>query len=91
MGIDDTTQLPGDSTAELPKTVAIRHTRRIVVGVIGTTLVGAGLALLVLPGPGILVVLAGLTVLSWEFKWAKRMLLKLKAKIRELKARRNSR
>lgn len=91
MGLDDTTQLPGDSTAELPKTVAIRHTKRVVVGVIGTALVVAGIALLALPGPGLLVILAGLTVLSWEFKWAKRMLVRFKSKIKELKARRSSR
>ncbi|HVF12799.1 MAG TPA: PGPGW domain-containing protein [Actinomycetota bacterium] len=91
MGIDDTTQLPGDSTAELPKTIAIRHTRRVVIGVIGTALVGVGIALLALPGPGLLVILAGLTVLSWEFRWAKRMLVRFKTKIKELKARRTAR
>jgi uncharacterized protein (TIGR02611 family) len=52
----------------------LRSTKRIVVLVIGLALVVGGLAMLVLPGPGILVVIAGLAVLATEFVWAERML-----------------
>lgn len=40
----------------------------------GTGLVILGLMLLVLPGPGILTIAAGLTVLATEFVWARNLL-----------------
>ena len=39
----------------------------------GFALVGAGGLLLVLPGPGLLVIAAGLGLLSLEFRWAARL------------------
>lgn len=51
-----------------------RATRVVVVSIIGTTLVGAGTVMLVTPGPGLLVIAAGLAVLSREFRWAHRLL-----------------
>ncbi|MBA3303418.1 MAG: hypothetical protein H0U26_06070 [Acidimicrobiia bacterium] len=54
--------------------------RRVAVAVVGATLVVVGLGLLVLPGPGIVVVLAGLAVLGTEFAWAKRALSMTKEK-----------
>ncbi|WP_218952265.1 PGPGW domain-containing protein [Amycolatopsis anabasis] len=41
--------------------------KRVVIGVIGAALLLVGIALLVLPGPGLLLVLAGLIVLASEF------------------------
>ena len=49
-----------------------RQVWRIVVLVVGLLLLAAGGAMLVLPGPGMLVILAGLAVLSWEFEFARR-------------------
>jgi len=46
----------------------------------GFTLLGAGTAMLVLPGPGILTILGGLTVLSRDLLWAQRLTDQLKAK-----------
>ena len=51
-----------------------RAVRRGGVFVVGMTLLIAGAAMLVLPGPGIAVMLLGLVVLSAEFQWAKRIL-----------------
>ena len=48
--------------------------KRIAVTIIGFTLVAAGLVLLVLPGPGLLVVAAGFAVLATEYAWARRAL-----------------
>ncbi|MEJ5945503.1 PGPGW domain-containing protein [Pseudokineococcus basanitobsidens] len=45
-----------------------------VVAVVGGVLTLAGVALLVLPGPGMLLVAAGLAVLASRFAWAKRPL-----------------
>ena len=56
--------------------------RRLVVAVLGGTLVLLGAALVVLPGPFTMpLVLAGLVVLSSEFAWAERLLIKSRAKI----------
>jgi hypothetical protein len=41
--------------------------RRLVIGLIGAVLVAVGVLLLVLPGPGLLVVLLGLVILASEF------------------------
>ncbi|WP_247827661.1 PGPGW domain-containing protein [Arthrobacter antioxidans] len=46
--------------------------------VIGWTLVVVGVAALVLPGPGLLMVAAGLAVLSRHYHWARRYLKPLK-------------
>ena len=51
-----------------------RSSKRIAVTIVGFTLVVAGLAMLVLPGPGLLVIIAGLAVLATEYAWARRAL-----------------
>src|SRR5207253_4901712 len=48
--------------------------RRLIVFVIGSTILIAGLLLLVLPGPGILVIIVGLAILATEFAWAEALL-----------------
>lgn len=55
-----------------------RSGKRIVVFVVGVILVVGGIAMLVLPGPGIVVVIAGLAVLATEFAWAEWALDKAK-------------
>lgn len=49
---------------------AFRSSKRIAVTVVGGVLVLVGLALLVLPGPGIVVVGAGFAVLGTQYAWA---------------------
>ena len=51
-----------------------RTLKRIAIGVIGFIVVVAGILLIPLPGPGLLVVIAGLSILALEFAWAKRWL-----------------
>ncbi|MGH2805788.1 MAG: PGPGW domain-containing protein [Actinomycetota bacterium] len=46
------------------------HTRRVVITILGVTVLCLGIVLLVLPGPGILVLLAGLAILGSEYDWA---------------------
>ena len=48
--------------------------RRTAVAVAGSMVVVVGLALLVLPGPGLLLLTAGLALLASEFAWAQRWL-----------------
>ena len=47
-----------------------RSSKRIAVTVVGGVLVLGGLAMLVLPGPGLLVVVLGFAVLGTEYAWA---------------------
>ena len=51
-----------------------RNSKRLAIFLVGTTIVGAGLAMLVLPGPGLLIIIVGLAVLATEFVWAERAL-----------------
>ena len=53
---------------------SINHPYRIVVGVVGALIVAVGIVAIPLPGPGWLIVIAGLFVLATEFVWAERLL-----------------
>jgi len=50
------------------------HSRRLVILVVGATVLLAGIALLALPGPGMVVIIVGLVILAQEFTWAERLL-----------------
>ena len=60
----------------LPQTL-----RRVMVGVIGGTILLIGIALIVLPGPAFIVIPLGLLVLASEFEWARRLLRRGRAMI----------
>jgi Flp pilus assembly protein TadB len=51
-----------------------RPLRRVLVLIAAAVLIVAGVAELVLPGPGLLVLAAALAVLALEFEWARRWL-----------------
>ncbi len=57
-----------------------KHSKRVVLEVIGWTLVLAGIAALVLPGPGLLGIFAGLVILSQQYEWAERRVEPVKEK-----------
>jgi hypothetical protein len=46
--------------------------RRLLLEVVGWLLLVAGIAALILPGPGLLLMFAGLAVLSQQYEWAER-------------------
>ena len=52
----------------------VDHGYRVGVGVVGGLIVAIGLVTIPLPGPGWLIVIAGLFVLATEFLWAERLL-----------------
>ncbi len=54
--------------------------RKAAVTILGWTLVLAGVAALILPGPGLLLLLLGLVVLSQEYPWAERRVEPVKEK-----------
>ena len=65
----------------------IRKVRRFVVFIIGLAMVLSGTVMLVAPGPGWLLLFAGLSTLALEFAWARRLLKTIKAKGAELSRR----
>lgn len=58
-----------------------RMARRIAVAVVGSTVLIAGVIMLVAPGPAILVIPVGLAILGIEFAWARYWLKHVRAKI----------
>jgi uncharacterized protein (TIGR02611 family) len=52
--------------------------RWLTAAVVGTTLTVTGLIFLVLPGPGIPLIIAGLAILATEFAWAEVLLNRTK-------------
>ena len=63
----------------LRRTITYPWARRIVVAVIGGSVVLIGIAMIVLPGPAIVVIPIGLGILGLEFAWARYWLRKLRA------------
>jgi tellurite resistance protein TerC len=63
----------------LRRTITYKWARRLVVAVIGGSVVLIGIAMIVLPGPAIIVVPLGLGILGLEFAWARIWLRKLRA------------
>ena len=57
---------------------AIKQTARAAKIVAGFGLLGVGIAMLALPGPGWLTIAAGLAMLAGEFLWARRLMDRLK-------------
>jgi uncharacterized protein (TIGR02611 family) len=56
----------------------IKVVRRVIVSVIGATVLVIGVALLVLPGPAFIVIPIGLAILATEYAWARRWLKKVR-------------
>jgi len=54
---------------------SLKQLKRLVVAVIGITILVIGIAMIVLPGPAIMVIPVGLGILATEFAWARRLLL----------------
>lgn len=65
----------------------LRNGKRIAVSALGFGLVAVGLVLLVVPGPGLLLIFAGLAVLGSEYVWAQRALNFAKRKASQAKDR----
>jgi tellurite resistance protein TerC len=52
----------------------LKYARRIVILIVGMTVLLIGIALLVLPGPAFVVIPIGLAILATEFAWARHWL-----------------
>jgi uncharacterized protein (TIGR02611 family) len=56
----------------------IKVVRRVIVSVVGVTVLLIGIALLVLPGPAFIVIPVGLAILATEYAWARLWLKKVR-------------
>ena len=56
----------------------IKVVKRVIVSVIGATVLLIGIALLILPGPAFIVIPVGLAILATEYAWARRWLRKIR-------------
>lgn len=61
----------------------IRQAKRLVIAIIGFTVLIIGLAMIVLPGPAFIVIPIGLGILATEFFWARNLLKKVKTKFKK--------
>jgi tellurite resistance protein TerC len=58
--------------------VSYKLAKRIVIAVIGGTILLGGVIMLITPGPGLAIILLGLAILAVEFTWARLWLSKLR-------------
>lgn len=63
----------------------LKSIKKIIVAVVGFTILLIGIFMIVLPGPAFIVIPLGLGILATEFVWAKKWLNKVKDKISEQK------
>jgi tellurite resistance protein TerC len=64
--------------------------RRLIVIVAGFTVLIVGVAMIVLPGPAVVVIPLGLAILATEFIWARTLLTKVKERVLRIKKTRRS-
>ncbi len=62
-----------------------RNSKRVAITIAGFVVILAGAAMLVLPGPGLLVIIGGLAILATEYVWAQRLLRVAKEKATQAK------
>lgn len=84
MSIDESTDEAQGRWAQQRAKIAERPTLnlvyRIFIGVVGAIVLAAGIVAIPYPGPGWLIVFAGLGILASEFEWAHRALHWVKAR-----------
>jgi len=66
--------LPDDHPLRTP----YKWARRIAIAIVGFTVLAVGVAMIVLPGPAIVVIPVGLGILGLEFAWARIWLKKIR-------------
>ena len=67
----------------------IKQVKRLIIAVIGFTVLLIGIAMIVLPGPAFIVIPIGVGILATEFVWARRLLKKTKSSLHKQKRKFN--
>jgi len=75
---------PLASDVETLSRVTLGAARNIIALAVGSTVLILGVAMIVLPGPGLVVIPLGLTILAAEFVWARRLLTRLREEVRSV-------
>ena len=57
----------------------LKFLKRIVIAIVGFTVLLLGVVMIILPGPAFIIIPLGLAILATEFVWAQRLLTKAKA------------
>jgi tellurite resistance protein TerC len=63
----------------------VTQAKRLIVTVVGFTILAAGVAMIVLPGPAFIVIPLGLALLATEYMWAKKLLTAVKERIERMR------
>ena len=63
----------------------VRQAKRLIIAVIGFTVLLIGIVMIVLPGPAFIVIPLGLGILASEFIWARRLLNRVKTSASSVK------
>ena len=61
-----------------PLRITYKWARRIAIAIVGFTVLGVGITMIVLPGPAVVVIPVGLGILGLEFAWARIWLKRIK-------------
>jgi uncharacterized protein (TIGR02611 family) len=61
--------------------------RKLIIALIGGTVLLIGIALIVLPGPAFIVIPIGLAILATEFAWAQRVVARARAMVAKARGR----
>ncbi len=75
---------PLASDAETLSSVTLGAAHNIIALAVGSTVLILGVAMIALPGPGLVVIPVGLAVLAAEFIWARRLLTRLREEVRSV-------
>jgi tellurite resistance protein TerC len=61
--------------------ILLTSLRKLIIAIVGGTVLLIGVALIVLPGPAFIVIPIGLAILATEFAWARSMVNRAKAMV----------
>ena len=63
----------------------LKQLKKFLIGLVGGTIILIGVVMIVLPGPALLVIPLGFSILATEFLWARRISNKMKEKFQKVK------
>lgn len=64
---------------------SMQQAKRLIIAVLGFTVTLLGIAMIILPGPAIIVIPIGLGILATEFVWARNLLKTVRTKFQKEK------
>ncbi len=65
----------------------LKRVKKLIVAVVGSTILFIGLLLIFLPGPAFIIIPIGLAILATEFVWARNLLERVKKLIKREKSK----